>query len=118
MVKEDSSAPSETPPTDTSSRPSDETRSGTIRIALYNGTNVQGKTYDMEQVLVGSLENIEIVEKKLAKSTDYAKTRVINLKNIGSDVLETIAKAAGGEIGDMEEGEETPDADILIIIGK
>lgn len=116
MTMENTSSNAGAPSENMTPEPPTEVQSKTIRIALYNGTNVQGKTYDMEQVLTGSLEDIEIVQKKLAKTTDYTQTKVINLTNIDSGILETIAKTADGKIGELED-EDAPDADVLIIIG-
>lgn len=89
-----------------------------IRVALYNGTTTIGLTNKTELDLKKELENLDVALKKNANKSDYKKTVVINLAGENKALAAQIAKIVNGEEGQLPEGEEKPEADILVILGK
>jgi len=89
-----------------------------IRIVFYNGTSVAGITTQAFDDIVAALPEIKFeVESRGDASNDYVETRVVNLANFNFDTVQNIATALGGSVGNLPEGEEEPDADILVIVG-
>ncbi len=97
----------------------------TLRLALFNGTQINGLT---KQVDIKLLKNVslsyEVVTRKNAVKTNYAKTLVIDLstdesgKGKFADQAKEIANALGGEVLALPQEEAKPEgADILIIAG-
>lgn len=94
---------------------------GKTKLALYNGSDIAGLTYKIEETLKGKISDIEIILRDTAKKNDYKKSLVINLSNKSnktSSQIAAIAQALGAEVADLPEGEIKPDADILIIVAK
>lgn len=88
------------------------------RITLYNGTNTVGLTKTVEKDLGGKISNIAVIAKENASKDDYEETIVIDLDGTQKATAAEIAKAVGGTVGTLPEGEEKPeDTDILVIIG-
>lgn len=90
----------------------------TPKIALFNGTTISGLTNSAETKIKGILPNVEIAQKDNAKKNDYKKTIVVDLNGSLNDQAKSIADALGGEIGTLPDGEDKPNADILVIIAK
>lgn len=91
--------------------------SQTVKVALYNGTTTIGLTKTVEKDLTSKVANLEIVTKENANKNNYSKTIVVDISGNNKTVADNIAKALGGEIGTLPNGETKPNADILIIIG-
>ncbi len=91
-------------------------RSGNV-VALYNGTNKKGVTYAFEKYLTKEIADITVGIKESAVKQDYAKTVVIDLKGDNGYVAKSIADKISAEVGSLPQGETSPDADILIILG-
>lgn len=89
-----------------------------VRVALYNGTTTIGLTNKVELDLKKELENLDVMLKENASRSDYKKTVVVNLSGENKTVVDQIAKILDGEAGQLPEGENKPDADILVILGK
>ena len=90
----------------------------TIKIALLNGTNIDGLTNAAEINIKNKIANVEIVSKEKAKKTDYTNTIVIDVLGDKAEQTKTIAGAVGGVVGPMPTGETKPNADILVIVAK
>lgn len=88
-----------------------------VRIALLNGTTTPGLTNTFAR-RIATISGALVTQKSNAKSTNYAKTIVVNLTNQKSDSLNTIAKVVNGTVETLPAGEEKPDADILVILGQ
>lgn len=86
------------------------------RIVLLNGTTAVGLTNSAETKIKDKLPNVEITQKENAKKSDYTKTIVVDIKGSLSDQVKSIADALGGEVGTLPDGEDKPDADILVIV--
>jgi hypothetical protein len=90
--------------------------STTLRIGLYNGSNVAGITSTNEPKVSQALPGSTIVIKERA-ATNYAKTVVVDLSGQHSDEAQKLANMFGGTVGSLPAGEVTPQADILVIFG-
>lgn len=88
------------------------------KIVLLNGTTTLGLTNSAETKIKDALSNVEIVQKENAKKTNYTKTIVVDLKGSMGEQVKKIAEVLGGEVGSLPEGENKPDADILVIVAK
>lgn len=86
-------------------------------VAIFNGTTTVGLASQMERQLKNDLPNIEIVAKENAGAS-YTENIVIDLGGTKSQEAEYIAKFIGGTVSQLPETERTPEADILIILGR
>lgn len=89
-----------------------------IRVVLLNGTTTPGLTNPAETKIKDAIPNVEITQKENAQKNDYTQTIVVDLKGTMGDQAKKIAEALGGEVGSLPEGENKPDADILVIVAK
>lgn len=89
------------------------------RVALRNGTGVNGLTRKVETDIKKIFPEINIVLKDQSKKTDYEKTIVIILNDSATEASNQIAKSLNSQIEKLPEGESKPDGvDVLIILGK
>lgn len=86
-------------------------------VAIFNGTTTVGLASQMERQLKTDFPNIEVVAKENAGAS-YTENLVIDLTDTKSQEAEYIAKLIGGTVSQLPETEQTPEADILIILGK
>lgn len=89
----------------------------TVRVAIYNGTQVTGLTKKAEALLVQELQGVAAVTRGNA-AQNYESTVVIDLSGKQKGSAELIAGVIGGKIASFPQGENRPDADILIILGQ
>lgn len=97
-----------------------EQRTMPVRVALYNGTTVNGLTKEVEASLqtLSSLQ-VDIVDKETASSSAYEESIVVDLSGKYQQQAMQLATFVKGKVGTLPEGEAKPDdADILIILGK
>lgn len=88
-----------------------------VRVAIYNGASINGLAAKIEgKIIALSGVQIQVTEKTNAQG-NYAQTLIIDLSGGNGEALEKIKAVAGGEIGELPDGEAKPDADILIISG-
>lgn len=92
-----------------------------LKLALYNGTQINGLTKAVDIRLLKNLNlNYEVTVRKNAVKTSYIKTLVVDLsedKKFSTQVKD-IAGALGGEVIELPKDEQKPqDADVLIIAG-
>jgi len=88
-----------------------------LRVAIYNGTQMAGLASDTEAQINAVFPSYRVVSKANAKQ-NYSSTLVIDLSGTHSSEAEAIAKSVGGMVQKMTKNEVMPDADILIIMGQ
>lgn len=88
-----------------------------LRVVLYNGSSTVGITQDVEDEIVNAQPEVEIVEKENARRKTYPTTQVIDLSGNHSTEAQILAELLAGSITELPEGETSPEADILIIVG-
>lgn len=92
---------------------------GNVRVAIYNGSATVGLSNTVETTLKEKTTNTEVVLKESAQKKDYGKTLVIDLTGNRAAAATQLAELLGGEVAtEIPEGENKPDADILVIAGK
>jgi hypothetical protein len=87
-----------------------------LKIAIYNGTQMNGLATKWQKNVAQVLTNSEVVSKSSAKES-YQATIVIDLKGNLSSEAKELAAGIGAKISSLPTGEEKPDADLLVIIG-
>lgn len=87
-----------------------------VRLVFYNGTSVAGITSSIN--LQEDFDDIDfsIVDRANAEG-EYSDTLVVDLTGESSDIAGRVASLVNGTVGELPEGEEAPDADILVIVG-
>jgi len=101
---------------DISSQPSEPQEtdvSQTVNVVVYNGSNTKGLA-SMIADRISGISRIQVVKKTNAKNR-YDKNIVVDVTGNNGDKAKEISAAIGGEMGSLPDGEEKPDADILII---
>ncbi|OGG31364.1 hypothetical protein A3A63_02265 [Candidatus Gottesmanbacteria bacterium RIFCSPLOWO2_01_FULL_46_9] len=88
-----------------------------VKFVLRNGTNIVGLTKKLETELKGIMKNADIIDKDNAKRRDYEKSIIIDIKGNKAAQAAQIAKDVSIIVGSMPEGESTPSADFLVILG-
>lgn len=89
-----------------------------LKVALLNGSTTPGLTNAAETKITETVPNVEITLKENAKKTNYTKTIVVDVNGSMADQAKKIADALGGEVGSLPDGENKPDADVLVIVAK
>ena len=90
-----------------------------VRVALYNGSTTVGVTNKIENQLKQVSDALAVVTKENAKKNDYERTVVVDVTGKNTEVANTIASTLGGAVATLPDGEVvSPDADIVVIIGK
>lgn len=87
-------------------------------VAIYNGTQISGLSNDYEKKLTG-VSGVSVTSKSNASKTSYDKTYVIDVSGSHKDLASQLAQLVGGEVSEkLPDGENKPQADLLIIAGK
>jgi len=91
-----------------------------ILVTLYNGTQRIGLTLVAQDLILSELDDnvIEIGDREDAEDKPYENTIVIDLSGGNTAFVEEISELIGGEVGQVPDGEISPDSDILIILGQ
>jgi hypothetical protein len=87
-------------------------------VTVRNGTTSVAFTNDVIGKLSSSFPNAKLAQNSPAHRTDFPKTIVIPLNDKSQDIAAQIADTIHGQVGIMPTGEDTPNTDILIIIGQ
>lgn len=90
----------------------------TIKVALINGTTIDGLTNTAEINIKNKIANVEIISKDKAVKTDYKSTVVVDINGNKAEQAGAIADAVGGKVGSLPAGETKPSADILVIVAQ
>lgn len=88
----------------------------TISMALYNGTRDASRLNIFETALKKKVPNAEVTEHIPARRT-YGNTVIIDVQNDKPGEVTALAQTLGITVASMPEGEATPAADFLIIVG-
>lgn len=89
-----------------------------ITVALYNGTETQGLTYQVETPLTDRFGEVAISTRQATLRKGYPKTLLVDISKKQSAKAKEIATFLGVPLTSLPVGEPVPKADILIIIGK
>ncbi|MFA7662855.1 MAG: LytR C-terminal domain-containing protein [Patescibacteria group bacterium] len=92
--------------------------SNELKIVYYNGTESVGLANETETLVKNNYPEYQTLAIKNAIKSDYTKTLVIDLKGDKNQVASDLAQFIGGEVGQLPDGEEFSEADIMIIVGK
>jgi hypothetical protein len=87
-----------------------------VKVAIFNGTNIQGLAAETGKVLDNQLPQVSITRMGNAAQR-YTKTLVVDISGHPAEAT-AIAQALGGEVGPLPVNEETASVDILVIVGK
>ena len=87
-------------------------------VAIRNGTTNSQFAGEVNSQLSASFPYSQIVEKAAASRDNFPSTIVIAINSADDDIAAQIATSIGGQVGILPIGEQTPKADILIIIGQ
>jgi hypothetical protein len=112
-----SATPTSTPSASLAPKTSPTSVAVLIKIALYNGTKINGLTRKAEQFLTGKIPGFEVANRDNAHG-DYSKNLVVDLSGNNLSLVNQISDLIKGEIQSLPEEETEPEADILIILGE
>jgi len=87
----------------------------TVKVAVYNGTSTKGLAKNISEK-ISALSGVEIGAIANAEGV-YAKTIIIDLSGNNEAFVQSLMEKIGGEESALPEGEQKPEADILIISG-
>jgi len=88
------------------------------KVTILNGTGIVGITKKVEDSLKAAFPGITIGERDNAKGKAYQKTIVVDVKGANPDLARGIAQNLQASLSVLPEGEATPTADIVIIVGE
>ena len=88
----------------------------TATIAVYNGTTRTGLTKSVGDK-IALVKNFTVKERTNAAKKDYENTIVIDISGKNKVISQTLAKMLSATVGDLPEGEKSPETDILVILG-
>lgn len=88
-----------------------------VRVAVYNGTTQAGLATEVEQNLKQAAGAAVTTTTGDATVKTYTETLVVDLTGEMEATAEEIAKFLNAQVGQLPEGESTPDADILVLVG-
>lgn len=87
-----------------------------LRVAVLNGSRVNGVAKKTADTITQSIKNITIVKEETAEKKTYTKTQVIYVTSQAQPIATQIAQLLEGEISNtIPEGEKDFDADIVVI---
>lgn len=89
-----------------------------VEIGLYNGTTTVGLTNKLEKKILDKFPQLNIKLKEKAINTDYQRTIVIDLNGKYKEKAVELADFLEAKVVNLPQGEVSPEADILIIVGK
>ena len=89
-----------------------------LKVIVYNGTTTVGLGGQVEKQIQQNNANLNVIDVANANKNTYTKTLVIDLKGNNGQVAKEVAAFLNGEVTSMPQGEATPSADILVIVGK
>lgn len=89
-----------------------------MSLAIRNGTEKADAVKKVEDMIVGKVQNLTIVEKENAKEKTYKETMVYDVSGTKAAAAAQLAQLVGGKVGTtFPAGEPKPVADFLIIVG-
>lgn len=89
-----------------------------LKIAYYNGTETAGLSGQAEKAIKAAYPNYQTAILANAAKKDYKENLVVDLTGSRGKEASDLANFLNGKVVSFPEGENRPDADILIISGK
>lgn len=89
-----------------------------IRIALYNGSKISGLTKKYESLIAQACPNCVISVKANAKNDEYTENKLLKVGKIDQALVKQLSNATNSTVVEKLDGEELPDVDIIIVLGK
>ena len=90
-----------------------------LKVAIYNGTFVNGATETAKKTINEKITNIEVIAQSNAQKKNYEKTLIVDLSGKQNEAAVQLSKALGATVGPLPAGETKPQgADLLVILGK
>jgi hypothetical protein len=86
-------------------------------VAIYNGGAKVGVTDVAEKQITAGLPGTAVTLKEKAIKNDYVGTTVVDVSGKNGEKASSLASLLGGTVGSLPQGEVTPQADIVVIIG-
>lgn len=87
------------------------------RIAVYYATDSAALRTQISDAL-STMSDTKLAVEALTRGTEYKGVTVIDLKGSQDELVQELVEKLDGRQGDMPEEEDTPDADILLIVGE
>lgn len=89
-----------------------------VTVALYNGTTTSGLTLKGEEDLESIISiKADVVARENAARSNYEQSVIIDTTGKYPDIAKELAQAYKGKVSPLPQGEATPSADLLIILG-
>ncbi|OGH86567.1 MAG: hypothetical protein A2493_00940 [Candidatus Magasanikbacteria bacterium RIFOXYC12_FULL_33_11] len=88
-----------------------------FKVAYYNGTNTDNLSAQTESAIKLKYPNSQTTILKNANQTDYKSSIVVDISGVYTQEISNIANFLNASVQGLPEGEEIPEADILIISG-
>ncbi len=89
-----------------------------LRVALVNGSATTGATNTLEQrIKDNNIVGLQVVSKATAKSSNYAKTLVIDLSGKWKTQADQLAALLNGQVATESAEIKPSNADVMVIIG-
>ncbi|MFA5828850.1 MAG: LytR C-terminal domain-containing protein [Candidatus Shapirobacteria bacterium] len=98
--------------------PTSLTSSSNLTIALYNGTEEAGLAKSLDKDIFSKTQNYKVTIIADAQKNSYEDTLVIDISGKNQEIAQALAQSLSAVLGPLPLGEQKPDTDILIIIGK
>jgi len=89
----------------------------TAQIVLLNGSQTSGVTLGVQQQLLETFPELQILDRISAAQSDYDQTLVIDLSGNNAADAQRLAELLDASLGTLSESERRPEADIVILIG-
>ncbi len=87
-----------------------------VRVAIYNGSDIDGYATQFESQLAEILPQVEVTKKDNAKSR-YRQSIVVDISGNNKEVVSEVIGKLKGVSSPLPSDEIKPDADVLIILG-
>ena len=89
-----------------------------LNVALVNGSTTNGATNTLEQrIKDNNIVGLQVVSKATAKSSNYAKTLVIDLSGKWKTQADQLAALLNGQVATESAEIKPSNADVMVIIG-
>ena len=89
-----------------------------LNVALVNGSTTNGATNTLEQrIKDNNIVGLQVVSKATAKSSNYAKTLVIDLSGKWKTQTDQLAGLLNGQVATESAEIKPANADVMVIIG-
>lgn len=91
----------------------------TMKVFIFNGTNIVGATKHFEAELLRLYTDVQILGRASATKTEYTDSILIDLTGSRAEDATRIATDLGITVGTLPEGEKAPEgSDFLLLVGK